>query len=187
VANYNAPATHFINEYEMVDQTSPMHSHGNSKNREYSKTDNQVRFMDIGNKDHQILSEQHFPSKNSSTKERQNRFLTEELGINNTRNTVHELVFTKEELNGVSDDELRKKIQTMFKKEKPRFSQEIIEQCEDLMDKHGLGHSKKSQGNLLDEFYKFCEETLPYDEKYKESVLFVSMFYYFLERKKLIG
>ena len=172
----------------MVDQTNPINSNLNSKNREYSKTENVIRFSELGNQNNKILSEQHYPSsKNSSTRERQNRFLTEELGINNKKKTVHELVFTKEELNGVSDDELRKKIQTMFKKEKPRFSQEIIEQCESLMDKHGLGHSEKTQGNLLDEFYKFCQETLPYDEKYKESVLFVSMFYYFLERKKLIG
>jgi hypothetical protein len=173
----------------MVDQSDPVNSNQEVNNREYSKTDHQVRFEDLSKeKQHQILSEQHFPSsKNSSTRERQNRFLTEELGINKNENTVHELIFTQDELNGVSDEELRKKIQTMFKKEKPKFSQEIIEQCEMLMDKHGLGHSKKSQGNLLDEFYKFCQDTLPYDERYKESVLFVSMFYYFLERKKLIG
>ncbi len=38
----------------------------------------------------------------------------------------------------------------------------------------------------MEEFYKFCEQTLPRDANYKESIMFVSLFYYFLEKKKLI-
>lgn len=128
-----------------------------------------------------LFSEQNYPVNSH----KHTRFLTEEM-IRKKKFT-HELVLTEEELRGVSDEELRRKIKTMFVRDKPRFSEEIVRQCEGLMDKHGLGKSRGEKGNLLDEFYRFCEERLPHDERYKESVLFVSMFYYFLERKKLIG
>ena len=36
-----------------------------------------------------------------------------------------------------------------------------------------------------EEFYRFCKEVLPKDEKYKEGIFMVSLFYYFLEKNKL--
>jgi len=44
----------------------------------------------------------------------------------------------------------------------------------------------QADGSLIDQFYQFCREKLPSDQKYKESVLFVSLFYYFLEKKQMI-
>ena len=205
VGEYGEPTAHFIREYEMEDQPDQVHSHKQSnrgehssiENRNYSKTERILREINRrhfknaesgdGSGDPQILSEQQFPSsKKSSTKQKNIKFLTEEVFLKKNSNNVHELIFTEDELNAVSDEELRRKIRTIIQKEKPRFSKEIIEQCEDLMEKHGLGQSATGQEDLLDEFYRFCQETLPHDQRYKESVLFVSMFYYFLERKKLI-
>ena len=166
----------------MEDQSN---ANGSNQSKQYSDRLN----LDHMNKNtNEILSEQQFPSsKNSVVNKRNTKFLTEDLANTKNKKIIHELILTEEDLNGVSDEELRRKIRLMFRKEKGRFSEDIIKQCEGLMDKHGLGKSKNEKGNLLDEFYRFCQETLPYDEKYKESVLFVSMFYYFLERKKLIG
>ena len=45
------------------------------------------------------------------------------------------------------------------------------------------GFDTQGGSSLLDEFYEFCEQRLPYDERYKESVLLVSLFYYFIEKK----
>lgn len=39
-----------------------------------------------------------------------------------------------------------------------------------------------NHSSLLDEFHHFCAKTLPSDARYKESILFVSMFYYFMEK-----
>ena len=39
-----------------------------------------------------------------------------------------------------------------------------------------------NHSSLLDEFHHFCAKTLPTDARYKESILFVSMFYYFMEK-----
>ena len=38
----------------------------------------------------------------------------------------------------------------------------------------------KPDDKMANEFYEFCREKLPFDKSYKESVLFVSLFYYFL-------
>ncbi len=44
---------------------------------------------------------------------------------------------------------------------------------------------KGKDSSLGDEFYKFCKEVLPNDNKYKESIFMVSLFYYFLEKNNL--
>ena len=64
--------------------------------------------------------------------------------------------------------------------EKSRLSKEMVTKVEDMIDDQG------KHAHLLDEFYEFCKDTLPFDERYKQSVMFVSMFYYFLERKKVL-
>jgi hypothetical protein len=187
VGQYDEPTTHFIREYEMEEQnnSNSQRPHADTRLNQIfnQKSENQSNDQKVSrNSKNQLFSEQNFGINSSVQRNKHSRFLTE--GQMNQKKVMHELILTEEDLNGVSDEELRKKIKTMFVRDRPRFSQEIIKQCEGLMDKHGLGGEK---GNLLDEFYRFCQETLPHDERYKESVLFVSMFYYFLERKKLIG
>ena len=40
-----------------------------------------------------------------------------------------------------------------------------------------------SRGELLQDFYDFCVR-LPRDKKYKESIVFATMFYYYMQKKK---
>ena len=45
----------------------------------------------------------------------------------------------------------------------------------------------RRDSNVLGEFYAFCEKELPGDIQFKESMLLVSLFYYFLEKKDLVN
>lgn len=65
------------------------------------------------------------------------------------------------------------------------MSQNLMDQCKDYID------SKNTTGKLgedtMEEFYRFCKGRLPNDKKYKESIMFVSLFYYFMEKRKHLG
>lgn len=71
-----------------------------------------------------------------------------------------------------ADDELRAKIKEVFEQEKDKLSQDLL---------HQLGGRP---AGMLDEFDAFCRTRLNSDANYKESILLVSLFYYFLEKKK---
>ena len=86
----------------------------------------------------------------------------------------------KEKIKNENEDFLRKTVEEVFRREKEKLSEDIVER---------LGREVRGggrQGDLMDEFYEFCRSTLPHDQKYKESIMFVSLFYYFLEKKKVI-
>ena len=78
-------------------------------------------------------------------------------------------------------EELKSQIQKMIEGSRKSLPNEIFSKFE--------GELKKAQDDntLIDQFYEFCKEKLPGDQKYKESVLFVSLFYYFLEKKQMIS
>ena len=76
---------------------------------------------------------------------------------------------------------LRKKIEEVFEAEKEKLSEEVLERVRIKAQEESLGH-----GNLMEEFYQFCQNELPLDKKYKDSMMLVSLFYYFLDRKNLI-
>ena len=79
------------------------------------------------------------------------------------------------------ESNLRKKIEEVFEAEKEKLSDEVLERVRLKAQEESLGH-----GNLMEEFYQFCQNELPLDKKYKDSMMLVSLFYYFLERKNLI-
>ena len=82
----------------------------------------------------------------------------------------------------LDDKAWKNKIKQMFAEEKDKISDNIMDRCMDYIDqKKG---NKMSQDQLMNEFYKFCKEKLPNDTKYKESIMYISLFYYFLEKKK---
>lgn len=85
----------------------------------------------------------------------------------------------KELKNNNSEDELnmRKKIREAFEKEKGKISQDILEK---IRRNTGV----ESIDELLDDFYQFCRK-LQKDSKYKESVLFATLFYYYIQKKKI--
>ena len=66
------------------------------------------------------------------------------------------------------------------------FREEMKTMSDDLLQKLNKNTLSRSTFNdqLLDEFYQFCQNRLPEDQDYKESVLFTSMFYYFMEKQK---
>lgn len=81
---------------------------------------------------------------------------------------------------GNHDDELLKaKIYEVFNQEKDKLSDQIYKRLQNMTP-------TDKEDNVMDEFYEFCRSKLPNDDMYKESVLFVSLFYYFLEKKNLI-
>lgn len=55
------------------------------------------------------------------------------------------------------------------------------------LEKMEMEIKKQYDPKMIDEFYRFCREILPDDNRYKESILFVSLFYYFLETKNLLN
>lgn len=62
-------------------------------------------------------------------------------------------------------------------KEKDKLIDDIMFQ----MDKEEL----KFPYNTLDEFKEFCRVYLPTDDEYKESVLLISLFYYYMKKKNM--
>jgi flagellar biosynthesis GTPase FlhF len=88
-------------------------------------------------------------------------------------------------ISGVSDDALRERIQALFEEEKLKMSQNLMDQCKDYIDSHG--NTGRFGEDTMEEFYRFCKNILPQDQKYKESIMFVSLFYYFMEKKKHMG
>ena len=78
---------------------------------------------------------------------------------------------------GKLDDDMKKKIRSVFEKEKGKISQDILEK---IRRNTGV----ESIDELLDDFYQFCRK-LQKDSKYKESVLFATLFYYYIQKKKV--
>ena len=77
------------------------------------------------------------------------------------------------------ESKLREEIERVLERHKEHFGDEVIRRIEG-----DIRHKKK--GNLVDQFYEFVDHDLPEDERYKESVMMVSLFYYFLQKKKLL-
>lgn len=80
----------------------------------------------------------------------------------------------------VDDGQLRAKVYEVFNQEKEKLSEQIFRRLQSGQ----AGPAKEK--DVMEEFYEFCRNKLPTDDMYKESVLFVSLFYYFLEKKNLI-
>lgn len=80
----------------------------------------------------------------------------------------------------VDDAQLRAKVYEVFNQEKEKLSDQIFRRLQS-----GQPNAAKEK-DVMEEFYEFCRNKLPTDDMYKESVLFVSLFYYFLEKKNLI-
>lgn len=80
----------------------------------------------------------------------------------------------------VEDNQLREKLSELFNKEK------------DLLERLSLGNENRNpdvmnQANeLFEEFYEFCKIIAKTTPQYEESVFFVSLFYYFLEKKNYV-
>lgn len=77
---------------------------------------------------------------------------------------------------------LRDTIQSVFDKEKDKLGDEIVRK---ISQQSRFGNSNMD-GDIMDEFYEFCKHSLPHDQRYKESIMMVSLFYYFLEKKNLL-
>ena len=81
----------------------------------------------------------------------------------------------------LDDEQLRAKVYEVFNQEKDKMGEQILRKLQ-----QGTAKDGQKDSDVMDEFYEFCRNKLPSDEMYKESVLFVSLFYYFLEKKNLI-
>jgi hypothetical protein len=95
-------------------------------------------------------------------------------------------------VSGLNNSQLKNKIQKMFNEEKNKLGVEIMKRCESLIIKRSNNGKvieteiSDDEDGLLDDFHTFCRERLPSDPKYKESMMFVSMFYYFLDRRGML-
>lgn len=75
------------------------------------------------------------------------------------------------------EERIREIIVDVFDKEKSKIAQEIREKAKRSVSPGTLDRT------TLAEFQEFCEHRLPYDSEFKDRMLYVSLFYYFLERK----
>ena len=82
----------------------------------------------------------------------------------------------------VNEDQLRAKIHEVYEHEKGKLGAKVLERVKEKIHEDSLQNK-----SLLDEFYDFCDRQLPKDHNFKDSMLLVSMFYYFLEKKNLIN
>lgn len=102
---------------------------------------------------------------------------------NNQKLSENISIKTTSKLDPEDEDRLIRKITEAFAQEKDKLSEEIIKKLEQKMKGGGIEDENE---NLIDEFYRFCRETLPSDDRYKESIMFISLFYYFLEKHDLM-
>ena len=92
----------------------------------------------------------------------------------------------------IQDSPLRKKIEMMFQEEKNKLGFEVLKKCESMIIKRANQGKvvetevSEDEEGLLDDFHRFCQDKLPSDPKYKESMMFVSLFYYYLDRKGML-
>ena len=92
----------------------------------------------------------------------------------------------------IKDSTLRRKVEQVFDQERQKMSDEIMERCQAVIRrKTGIRGargevSETEDDNLIDDFFLFCKEQLPTDPKYKESMMFVSLFYYYLDKNQML-
>jgi hypothetical protein len=102
------------------------------------------------------------------------------------------LISSSGKVANLNNSPLRRKIETMFQEEKQKLGFEIMQKCESMIIKRAKQGQvietevSEDEAGLLDDFHLFCQEKLPSDPKYKESMMFVSLFYYYLERKGML-
>jgi hypothetical protein len=101
------------------------------------------------------------------------------ISVQPSKNETHS--YHKHLISSVSENDIKAKLKEVFDNEKEKMSTEVLERI-----KHKALDPSLTGDNLIDEFYKFCEEELPYDKNYKDSVMLVSLFYYFLEKKNIV-
>ena len=77
-------------------------------------------------------------------------------------------------------EEFKSQIEKVLSGARGSLPPELLSKFNDEM------HKTQNDSTLIEHFYEFCREKLPSDQKYKESVLFVSLFYYFLEKRQMI-
>ena len=104
----------------------------------------------------------------------------EEPEINNEIESIKE-----EKIESIKEEkqaEIRvKEIAIEERMNKSGIKSDIVSQIEDQMKSI---HENK---NLMSGFEEFCRFKLPHDAKYKDSVMILSLFYHFLDKKKLLN
>ena len=78
----------------------------------------------------------------------------------------------------IAEDKLREEIEKVMDNFKSDLNDKVVDKIEEEL-------KKENKNQLLDEFYAFCQNELPHDAKFKESMMMVSLFYYFMEKRKL--
>ena len=104
--------------------------------------------------------------------------------INTLKQSKNQKQLEEEEKERNQERMLRNTIQSVFDKEKDKLGDDIVRK---ISQQGRFGSQNMSgSGDIMDEFYEFCKNSLPHDQRYKESIMLVSLFYYFLEKKNLL-
>ena len=85
----------------------------------------------------------------------------------------------KDHMDGYDESELKKKISEVLEK-REGIDREITDELARKLD-------TDANQDLMDEFFEYCKNYLPSDFRYKESVLFVTLFYYFMKKENLVN
>lgn len=88
---------------------------------------------------------------------------------------------SQKELNN-ENEILKKQILETLEKARDSMPKEAQKTLEELVQ----NSPEEDSQALMEEFFEFCQNELPSDHDYQKSMMFVSLFYYFLEKRNLI-
>ena len=188
--NMEASEKEPTNESNLEENLSRKNS---SKNR---NAKNMNEFMNENLNEYALVDEESFHVKTDHHNKQFNKVAEESFNRKNGPDSgFYKKVLIDDEsgnVSGLNNSQLRNKIQLMFNEEKKKLGFEIMKKCESMIIKRANKGEiietevSDDEDGLLNDFHTFCREKLPTDPKYKESMMFVSMFYYFLDRRGML-
>lgn len=88
-------------------------------------------------------------------------------------------------ISNLSDEDFKERVKMILDEEKNNWKNEILPELRAAIQANNM--SMPQDDTLMEEFYRFCSKRLPKDADYKQTIMFVNLFYFFMEKKKMLG
>lgn len=88
-------------------------------------------------------------------------------------------------ISNLSDEDFKDRVKDILNEEKKNWTKEILPQLEEAIRANNM--TIPNDDSLMEEFYRFCSKRLPKDQDYKQTIMFVNLFYFFMEKKRMLG
>ena len=123
-------------------------------------------------KDREIKKNKNYSKKNEKIiiEEIKNNLIKKSSLIKNIEKSDRDILYKSD------NKKIKERIREVYNEEKKKIEDLILKKLNDSEKK------EINQKELIDGFFNFCLE-LKKDKKYKESVLFATLFYYYLKKK----